>query len=574
MNGHEAERRAYDRLRAALPDEYRLYPNVEWVGRAGPEAPAYDGEADIIVAHPDLGILCLEVKAGEPTKDTSGQWWIGGRPLSRSPFLQAEDSKHALVKQLTDLGGWPRNHPPYAGHGVVLPGADLASLPRGHVLLGPEAPPQIVIDATTLESPATIRAAVDRAFDFWIGDGRKGYPPGQAGIALIDGYLSEERHLHRLVRGRIEDDKPALVTATRDQQRILNQHRSSRRLEIVGPAGSGKSMLAAAKARRLADEGYRTLLVCFNQRLAADLIAELADVEPPGRLTVNTFHRLCERIGHEMGTLEPKPVGRPPQDWWDVALPSALAAAGETEGFEPFHAIVVDEGQDFDITWLQTLQRLLSDPTDDVFWVFHDPGQAVLRDDVVGDLGLDRVELYENLRNPTSIAELSGRFYVGGESVAAYRGGESGTRYRIEAAEPGKPTLEALRREIHRLVVDEDVPRYSIAVLSGVRATDSEVWKQRTFGNEYLVNEAIDDAGYSKGLAAEDLPEEHSDILFESIRRFKGLEREVIVLVELSPDIDRLDQVLYTGLTRATTHLTVIAPSALVERIRTAGRSS
>ncbi len=568
MNGHEAERLAYDRLRAALPDEYRLYPNIEWVGRAGPGAPAYDGEADIVVAHPDLGILCLEVKAGEPTKDASGKWWIGGHPLPRSPFIQAENSKHALVKQLAGLSDWPRDHPPYAGHGVVLPGADLASLPRGHVLLGPEAPPQIVIDATALESPATIRAAIDRAFDFWIGDGRKGYPPGQGGIALIDGYLSEERHLHRLVRGRIEDDKPALVTATRDQQRILNQHRSSRRLEIVGPAGSGKSMLAAAKARRLADEGYRTLLVCFNQRLAADLITELADVEPPGRLTVNTFHRLCERIGRETGTLAPKPAGKPPQDWWDVALPAALAAARETEGFEPFHAVVVDEGQDFDITWLRTLQRLLSDPTDDVFWVFHDPGQAVIRDDVVGELGLDRVELYENLRNPTSIAELSGRFYVGGESVAAYRGGDGGTRYRIETAEPGKPTLEALRREIHRLVVDEQVPRYSIAVLSGVRATDSDVWKQRTFGNEYLVNEAIDHAGYSKGLAAEDLPEEHADILFESIRRFKGLEREVIVLVELSPDIDRLDQVLYTGLTRATTHLTVIAPPALVERLQ------
>ena len=129
MNGHEAERLAYDRLRAALPDEYRLYPNIEWVGRAGPDAPAYDGEADIIVAHPDLGILCLEVKAGEPTKDASGKWWIGGHQLSRSPFIQAEDSKHALVKQLTELADWPRNHPPYAGHGVVLPGADLASLP-------------------------------------------------------------------------------------------------------------------------------------------------------------------------------------------------------------------------------------------------------------------------------------------------------------------------------------------------------------------------------------------------------------------------------------------------------------
>ena len=58
-----------------------------------------------------------------------------------------------------------------------------------------------------------------------------------------------------------------------------------------------------------------------------------------------------------------------------------------------------------------------------------------------------------------------------------------------------------------------------------------------------------------------------AEVLFETIRRFKGLERDVVVLVELSPDARRLEQLLYTGLTRATTHLTVIAPPALVGRL-------
>ena len=564
--GQKAERRVHDRLRAALPAEYHLYPNVEWVGPSKPRGPAYDGEADLVIAHPDLGLLVLEVKDGEPTKDAQGRWWIGGHELSRSPFVQAEDSKHALVAKLTDLPDWPPNRPPFAGHGVALPGADLASLPRGHVLLGPEAPPEIVIDATMLETPAAIRAAVERAFAYWIGDGRKGWPPGTTGMRLMDELLAAEHQLHRLVRGRIEDDRPALLDATRDQERILNQHRSSRRLEVVGPAGSGKSMLAAAKARRLAHEGYRTLLVCFNQRLAAELIGDLDGAEAPGGLLVTTFHRLCEILGKEAGTLPPKPADPIPGPWWDETLPGALAAAIETEGFEPFHAVVIDEGQDFDIGWLRTLERMVSAP-EDVFWVFHDPGQAVIRDDVVRELGLERVELFENLRNPTSIADLSGRFYLGGESVSSYRPGDDGARHRIETAEPGPATLEALRKELHRLVVDEKVPPFRIAVLSGVTATESLVWRQRRFGNEVLVNEAIDDAGRSKGLAPEDLPDDPDDVLFETIRRFKGLERDVVVLVELSPDAQRLDQVLYTGLTRATTHLTVIAPPALVERL-------
>jgi len=52
---------------------------------------------------------------------------------------------------------------------------------------------------------------------------------------------------------------------------------------------------------------------------------------------------------------------------------------------------------------------LLMNPGD-VFWVFHDPGQALIRTDVAAGLGLERLELFENHRNPGSIAELAARF--------------------------------------------------------------------------------------------------------------------------------------------------------------------
>jgi len=51
--------------------------------------------------------------------------------------------------------------------------------------------------------------------------------------------------------------------------------------------------------------------------------------------------------------------------------------------------------------------------------------------------------------------------------------------------------------------------------------------------------------------------------LFETIRRFKGMEREVVVLVELPTEGDRLDELLYVGLTRATTELVLIAPPVM-----------
>ncbi len=144
-----------------------------------------------------------------------------------------------------------------------------------------------------------------------------------------------------------------------------------------------------------------------------------------------------------------------------------------------------------------------------------------------------------------------------------------GCRPSIITAEPGAATVEALRLTLHRLLVEEQVPPFRIAVLSGVSAGSSDVLRRRRYGNTVLWNEAIDDEGRSKGLPPEAVPEEPDDVvLFETIRRFKGLEREVIVLCELPEEGGRLDELLYVGLTRATTHVVVIAPSGLAERLR------
>jgi hypothetical protein len=89
-----------------------------------------------------------------------------------------------------------------------------------------------------------------------------------------------------------------------------------------------------------------------------------------------------------------------------------------------------------------------------------------------------------------------------------------------------------------------------------------------------LWNGAVDDEGHSKGLPADEVPEQPADaavVPFETVRRFKGLEREVVILCELPDEVDRLDQLLYTGLTRATTHLVVIASASLVARLGRGG---
>ena len=575
--GEHAERFVEEQLRAALPDGARLYPNVRFTAKTRRDGPAHDGEADIVIVHPDNGLLVIEVKAGEPSRDAHGRWWLGDRQLDRSPFEQAEAAKHDLAAAIQALPDWPRDTELRHGHAVAFPGADLASLPRGHALLGPDANPAIVMDAGSFENAERTRGSLERAWAWWVGDGTRGQPLDAKTMARIDEYLAPIATLRRFLRHDIADDRDRLLEASNAQKWVLNQNRSRRRVEVVGPAGSGKSLVAVEKARRMAKDGWRTLFVCFNQPLATAVIREFEEEgEPPERRpTVTTFHRLCETLGTRAGTLAPKPAP-PPQAWWDETLPRALDAAIEALPEERFHAIIVDEGQDFRLAWLESLEFLFRTPADGVLWVFHDPGQALRHDDEVEGLGLpDRLELFEDHRSPAPVAELAAPFYRGpGEPYAV---GEGSRRPTIIEAEPGKATVDAVRRTLHTLTEIEGVRAWQIVVLSGQTASKSDVWRQRRFGNLVLWNGAVDDEGNSKGLPADEIPDEPPDadvVLFETVRRFKGLEREVVILCELPEEGERLDQLLYTGLTRATTHLVVIASASLVARLagKAAGR--
>ena len=96
--GTRAERHVFERLRAALPPEYTMLANIAWLVRDhGVER---EGEADLVIAHPERGFLAVEVKAGQIRRDSQGRWWAGIGQLDRSPFQQAADSHHSLVAKL------------------------------------------------------------------------------------------------------------------------------------------------------------------------------------------------------------------------------------------------------------------------------------------------------------------------------------------------------------------------------------------------------------------------------------------------------------------------------------------
>src|SRR3954447_24443536 len=157
--GAETEAFVEGRLRSALDPSFRIYANVSWLGRASDRGPNRDGEADLVIAHPDRGIFVIETKAGELRREPGGGWFGGGRRLDVSPQEQAKKSKHALLSKLKDLPDWEVALEPIAGQAIAVPDVELVT---AHGLLGPDLDPEIILDASSFDSDVATRAAFER----------------------------------------------------------------------------------------------------------------------------------------------------------------------------------------------------------------------------------------------------------------------------------------------------------------------------------------------------------------------------------------------------------------------------
>src|SRR5204862_3469322 len=152
------EMKTFEALRERLSDDWRAYHSVSWVARDDAEG-AIDGEIDFVLCHPQQAILCLEVKGGS-VECQHGSWYSvrdGKRERIRDPFDQALDHRYDLVRYLEQNG--VRNARKWLiGHAVVLPDVTAPSL-----ALGPNAPPQLIVDRTDLRDTA---AAIERVVAF------------------------------------------------------------------------------------------------------------------------------------------------------------------------------------------------------------------------------------------------------------------------------------------------------------------------------------------------------------------------------------------------------------------------
>ncbi len=525
-----AERTVFNAL-CSLPDSFSVFYSVAWLSRRI-DGDAQDGEADFVVAHPDLGVMVLEVKGGSIAFDAvTAQWTsqsrIGELFTIKDPVAQARNNKHALRQKLQDLPGWP-NHWLTLAHAVVFPDTTVST-----GSLRPDLPTDIILDS---KSMVDIEVAIRRVFRFFHSeDGRTG-ALGTDRLRILTDLLAKSFQLHTPLGVELAYQDKRLVELTEQQMRILNLLSYQRRAAICGCAGSGKTMLALEKARRLAAEGFEVLLTCFN----APLAGYLASRSPEG-VTVFHFHGLCEHLIKEAEIRAIPP--RDAETYYGQFLPDLMLEAVEQLGAQ-YDALIVDEGQDFKETWWLALSELLHDPKNGVLYTFFDDNQNLYRgaDHIPGLIDSPPFLLVENCRNTQQIHKLVATFHQQGASLKAR--GPLGSAPEWLPYATSEEMLRTLRKTLHRLVNEESIDPKELIVLTPRAEARSALTEGLLLGNFVFTRK---------------LPRAMNQIQISTIHQFKGLERRVVIITELDetahPD---KNLILYVGCSRARVHLLLL----------------
>jgi hypothetical protein len=535
-------------------------------------------DPDFVLVHPDLGIYVLEEKQTSRSviELTKGNYANASRRLYRwsDPALQAQRKHAGLLNAMQEADSWNQKWNPFADPegfpvywGCMFPNAyELRRSNFGH-------PRERFILASDMVDGASLHEALRSIREVSTGGRSIGAIDNKLFACLGEVIREEEPEpAMRAAAAATADETPPLDLR---QLELLHAAEVSPSVSVVGPAGSGKSVLALGIAKNWADRGRSVLYVCYNNLLAGEVLRDVRESGYGGRVEVRTYFDLAKHEAELAGIYPLTAVGRV-ENWEELDLIGQRAMNAAQPRFD---AVVVDESQDFNRAWIEAVSALVRDDSGvKRRWMFGDPFQALNVDAATSttEFSSGTIELPYNHRNPKPIHEAASRLRPEGAALECRRGQGLEVSY-LAAQEVYLPAR--LFEAIHRLV-DNGARLDEIVILTCTTTKGNPLFLRgevEKSGKKYLFgNPAIDPkTGDRLGLSADRVPRLPADtILFESVNRFKGLDAEFVILVD--PPMPDPDQVLtlrtlYVGMTRARTHLALVGTSEIVEAVRAFG---
>jgi hypothetical protein len=510
-----------------LPREWMVLNSVGWSMMKN--GYVREGQADFVILVPDSGLVVVEVKGSKEFKvDEAGIWhrkengqWIA---LQESPPEQASRNMHDLVKILKDECQW-RDFPGRYAYLVVYPQGETRDLD--------------MFDESTVATWRHMNQLASRVRNALEKRGSERLGHQFSSIIMESAAVTLKNLKARVIKvdsgDDVKDDKSKIEQLTQQQLATLRGLFDLPRVAVMGPAGSGKTVLALWRLKAHIEEGRRAIYVCYNKKLASALQL----LHPDHAEFIWNVDRLFRKLSPEAAVpADTRRLG----EFFGQDLPGLVV--DKVMSVEKYDAIIVDEGQDFTEFQLMALYELL---VGDGFWsLFADRGQNLYRDEEMGvPYGAEVVfTLHHNCRNTIKINEAANHYAK--KAIQSMPGMPEGV----------SPIIEVTRNQAGRAweLAKQWSGEGAIAILSPYSLELSAMKGQKS-GHGLRLSEDIKDLG------AKDM------VYFSTIRSFKGIEASVVIVVDL--DIPGEKDVfgqedLYVATTRATTRLAMLSSKSEV----------
>lgn len=484
-----------------------------------------ESETDFVIFNPKKGILCLEAKAGQ-VDYADGYWRYGsGKKMQKDgPYNQASSNKWKLKDYMIAHGLQYEFEHCKLMHAVWFPDVPLSKFQ------GRQLPSEADLNITlTSDSFGRIEEDIEKIFALEVPAKVETNLSEKDTKRILERVLAPSFSLISLQEVEIERTKNVFKRMLREQVALLNYLEEQNNAIINGLAGTGKTVMAVEKARRHSEKGEDVLFLCYNSFLKEHL-KETYSYPHVHYYTIDGLAcRLCE-------------TKKPDYKLLKECLEEMFCA-----GTFPYQHVIIDEGQDFgrvEDEEEELIELLKTNAIDDeskggTFYLFYDKNQMVQSRQVpkyIEDADC-KLTLYRNCRNTENIALTSLRLLGSDKSPKLFKDAILGDVPEIGFASGTEETLAVLNSEIDRYI---DAGYTSITVLT-CKTEESSIIADYCADSKY---------NYKRGY-----------IKFTTCRKFKGLESDVIIVVDIDKntfDSDQGEQLMYVGTSRARYKLSCI----------------
>lgn len=506
------------------------------------------GEADFVVLIPGKGILVIEVKSHSSVECIDGAWHLNGTLVHKPPHKQASNAMHALRKDLKASGVDLYKVP--TAFCVWFTGANKVNLPPS-----PEYKQWMYLFSEDLRSD--VRKSLLNIMDNWaihrgipVGSEAHGVATSAALVAVAE-KLRPNVRIRKSAGQRISEIEESIASALEEQLQLMFLISGKRQVAIIsGIAGTGKTHIAIAEAKKSHQRGDRTLLICYNSILAEYLRRELEDYALVEVSTISAYMlKLC---GLDFS-------GDKDQDWWTHQLPEmAQEEIVKSENYDRFDALIVDEAQDISLpSYLDVLDLSLAKGFSQspvmFFGDFKYQGVYMPGEMALSNLKkhIPQAEEYQaltiNCRNTKQIGETVMQLVGDKNAYSSYRRKDPGRAPILKPLKDGESALKNLKEQLSRL--EKNFELENIVVLSS---------------NKSKLSELLEKTGYS----LTDLSfKQKGKLRWGTSQAFKGMEAPAVVLVEFEDGHAANKETFYVAGTRATAEWVCIMPSKVIKEM-------